>query len=80
MKTSIITIGNSKGVRLPKSVLALSGLHSRVELQVKRGEIKIVAAKDDATDAFASASETAFSKDWNRPEEDEAWAKYQSAK
>ena len=44
MITTIITIGNSQGVRIPKLVLTESGLGNEVELQVKKGEIKIVPA------------------------------------
>ena len=74
MKTTIISIGNSKGVRIPKPLLETSGLDGSVELKVKRGEIRIVAAKPDISPLdTALASEKALSKDWLRSEEDEAW-------
>ena len=78
MHSTIIQIGNSKGVRLPKDVLTLSGINKNIEIKVKRGEIKIVPAKESKnTDNFATASEESFAKDWLRPEEEEAWKAYQ---
>lgn len=81
MRTTIITIGNSKGVRIPKPLLKESGINVDVDISVKRGEIKIVpiASSKNAND-FAKASEASFAKDWLRPEEEEAWKTYQSAK
>lgn len=78
MQSKIIQIGNSKGIRLPKDVLILSGIKKDVEIKVKRGEIKIVPIKEKKkTDDFAVASEESFAKDWSRPEEEEAWKIYQ---
>jgi antitoxin MazE len=77
MKTTIVTIGNSKGVRIPKLILEESGLGYDVELKVKRGEIKIIAAtpKTNFMLDTALATERVLAEDWNRPEEDKAWAK-----
>ena len=81
MKSTIIRIGNSKGVRLPKEVLILSGIEKDIEIKVKRGEIKIVPNKRTETvNTFAAASEASFAKDWSRPEEESAWKIYQSGK
>jgi len=78
MQSSIIQIGNSKGVRLSKEVLIKSGLQEDIDIQVKKGEIKIVPAKKaNKLHDFATASEASFAKDWMRPEEDEAWKSYQ---
>ena len=78
MKTSIITIGNSKGIRIPKPLLVESGLSGTVELQVSKGEIKIIAAKVDAKISETMLlSEQVLARDWLRPEEDEAWASLQ---
>jgi antitoxin MazE len=41
MKTRLIAIGNSKGVRLPKPLLLHAGLTDEVELQVQKGAIVI---------------------------------------
>jgi antitoxin MazE len=45
-KTDIIRIGNSRGVRIPKSLLEQCGLHGRVELTVEAGSLVIRAARD----------------------------------
>jgi antitoxin component of MazEF toxin-antitoxin module len=81
MQSTIIQIGNSKGVRLPKDMLTLSGIKKDIEIRVKKGEIKIVPAKKSKNvNEFAAASEASFAKDWLRPEEEEAWKIYQSDK
>lgn len=81
MRTTIITIGNSKGIRIPKPLLEESGIKKDVNISVKKGEIKIVPiVKATSLNDFAKASETSFAKDWLRPEEEEAWKIYQSAK
>ena len=79
MITSLISIGNSRGIRIPKPMLSESGLKDEVELKVKKGEIKIIAApkKIKKVSETALMSEKAFARDWDRPEEDEAWAKFQ---
>lgn len=78
MITTLIAIGNSRGVRIPKPLLNESGLGNEVELQVKKGEIKIVAApkKNKPLEDVLLMSEPALS-DWNKPEEDKAWVKLQ---
>ena len=81
MRSTIIRIGNSKGVRLPKEALILSGIEKDIEIKVKRGEIKIIPNKNPETvNIFAAASEASFAKDWLRPEEEDAWKIYQSGK
>jgi antitoxin component of MazEF toxin-antitoxin module len=81
MQSAVIQIGNSKGIRLTKDMLLLSGIQRDVEIKVKKGEIKIVPAKSNkAINDFAAASEASFAKDWLRPEEEEAWKVYQSGK
>lgn len=78
MQSTIIQIGNSKGVRLPKDILILSGINKNIEIKVKRGEIKIVPIKEKSIpDDFSKSSEESFAKDWLRPEEDKAWQIYQ---
>jgi len=75
MITTIISIGNSRGIRIPKLLLDESGLDNEVELEVKKGEIRITLAKprkNIVNDALL-LSEKSLGTDWNRPEEDEAW-------
>lgn len=41
MKTKIVKIGNSRGIRIPKSFIDESGLNSDVELEMNDGKIII---------------------------------------
>lgn len=41
MKTHLVRIGNSRGVRLPKSLIAQAGLTEEVELRLQGGAIVI---------------------------------------
>ncbi len=43
MKTRLIRIGNSRGIRLPKPLIAQAGLTDEVELHVREGAIVIEA-------------------------------------
>lgn len=79
MITTLIAIGNSRGVRIPKPLLWESGLDGEVELRAKKGEIRILAArvkKSSAKDTM-SLSEKVLGVDWNKPEEDKAWESLQ---
>lgn len=79
MITTIIQIGNSRGIRIPKPLLTESDLGNKVELVVKKGEIKIIPApkKNKKTKDTLLLSEKALIGDWNNPEEDEAWKNLQ---
>ncbi|MFH0936798.1 MAG: hypothetical protein V1808_00710 [Candidatus Daviesbacteria bacterium] len=79
MITTIIAIGNSRGIRIPKLILNESGLGEQVELQVKKGEIRIISAPVKSTSAATTLllSERTLAADWDRPEEDKAWASLQ---
>jgi antitoxin component of MazEF toxin-antitoxin module len=75
MNTTIISIGNSKGVRIPKPLLKESGLGEHVTITAKNGEIRIRAAKPARMiSETALLSERVLAKDWLRLEEDKAWA------
>ena len=41
MYTKLIRIGNSRGVRLPSSVIEEAGLSDRIELIVRRGAVTL---------------------------------------
>ena len=41
MKTSVIRIGNSHGIRIPKAVLNECGLTGPVELEVRDGQLVV---------------------------------------
>ena len=78
MNTTIINIGNSRGVRIPKPLLEESGLGKEVNLTVKKGEIRLTAVKTKPKiSETALLSEKVLARDWLRPEEDKAWASLQ---
>ena len=82
MNISIIKIGNSKGVRIPKLLLEESELSENVEITAKKGEIRITPAKSNSHTKKLKLNEEYFLSlsalsDWDSPEEDEAWADYQ---
>jgi antitoxin MazE len=56
MRTRIIRIGNSQGVRIPKALLARSGLANEVEIEVEAGQI-VLRALDNPRVGWAEAFE-----------------------
>ncbi len=79
MITTLISIGNSRGIRIPKPLLSESGLSDDVEIQAKKGEIRILAAptKSKSVASALLLSEKTLATDWDKPEEEEAWASLQ---
>ena len=60
MKTQVIKIGNSKGIRIPKSILEHSGLGKEVDIEVREDELVIRPLNKPRkgwADAFRSVSE-----------------------
>ena len=55
MKTRLIRIGNSRGVRLPKAIIAQAGLTEEVELGVRNGAI-VIARSTSARSGWADAA------------------------
>lgn len=41
MRTNVIRIGNSRGIRIPKNVLQECGLEGAVELEVRKGRLVV---------------------------------------
>jgi antitoxin MazE len=76
MRTKLVKIGNSRGVRIPKALLEEAELVDDIELTVVDGDIRIAAVEPDSGATLMMLSEAALG-DWNRPEEDEAWAHLQ---
>jgi antitoxin MazE len=77
MKASLIPIGNSKGIRIPKVLLEESGIVKDVEIKASRGILRIIPIKSPEkkrVNETALLSEKVLRRDWDRPEEDEAWA------
>lgn len=46
MKTRIVRIGNSRGIRIPKPLLEQTGLHDEVEVTVQDGALIIRPARE----------------------------------
>ena len=81
MKTSIVRIGNSKGIRLPKSILDQCHLKDTVELEVEADALIIKPAyspRSGWAEAFSSMAQhgddklldedTAVSTEWDQSE------------
>ena len=75
MKAQIVKIGNSQGIRIPKTLLSQTNLSGEVELEVRKDSIVIKPADSNARE-LALLSEKALD-DWLSPEEDKAWAHLQ---
>ena len=55
MKTRLVRIGNSRGVRLPKTIIAQAGLINEVELDVRDGAV-VIARATSARSGWADAA------------------------
>ncbi len=76
MRAKLVKIGNSRGVRIPRALLEEAHLIDDIEITVVDGDIRISAVEPESGPTFLALSETSLS-DWNRPEEDDAWAHLQ---
>jgi antitoxin MazE len=57
MRTRLVRIGNSRGVRLPKALIAQAGLSDEVELHVRDGAIILERATPPRSGWAAAAEE-----------------------
>ena len=70
MRTRIVAIGNSQGIRIPKPLLEQSGLVGDVVLEVRPGEIVIRAPRmpregwEEAARLMAAEEDDEELKDW----------------
>ncbi|MCP5432362.1 MAG: AbrB/MazE/SpoVT family DNA-binding domain-containing protein [Alphaproteobacteria bacterium] len=67
MKVTIIPIGNSRGVRLPKAVLDQCGFADEAELSVENGRVVIAplaAPRSGWAEAFAAEPAAADDAGW----------------
>lgn len=55
MRSKLVRIGNSRGVRLPKPLIDQAGLADEVELRVREGVI-IISPADGPRDGWAEAA------------------------
>jgi antitoxin MazE len=65
MKTRLVRIGNSRGVRLPKAVIAQAGLTEEVELGVRDGAV-IIARTTSVRSGWADAAKRMRGRDEDR--------------
>ena len=65
MKTHLVHIGNSRGVRLPKTIIAKAGLTDEVELGVRDGAV-IIARATSARSGWADAARQMRQRDEDR--------------
>ena len=56
MKTRLVRIGNSRGIRLPKPLIDQAGLSGEVDLQVRDGAIVIAPSQGVRTGWAAAAA------------------------
>jgi len=66
MKAHIIKIGNSRGVRLPKKLLAEAGLADEVEVRARNGVITISSPAARPRAGWAEAAKRMRSNDDDR--------------
>jgi antitoxin MazE len=77
MRGKVVRIGNSQGVRIPKSLLQDAQLSGEVDMTVVDDGLLITPVIEvDTGLSLMLASHDALS-DWERPEEEEAWASLQ---
>jgi len=55
MKVNIISVGNSKGVRIPKSVLEQCHFHKEAELEVENNKIVLKPVRKKVREGWAKA-------------------------
>ncbi len=65
MKTHLVRIGNSRGVRLPKAIIAQAGLTEEVELGVRDGAV-VIARTTSARSGWADAARQMRQRDEDR--------------
>lgn len=46
MRTHIVRIGNSRGIRIPKALMEQTGLRDEVDLSVREGALVVVPVSD----------------------------------
>ncbi|TGK08865.1 AbrB/MazE/SpoVT family DNA-binding domain-containing protein [Leptospira fletcheri] len=52
MRASVIQIGNSKGIRIPKAILEECQIGEEVELKIDKGKIMIIPVKSKPRDGW----------------------------
>lgn len=82
MRTKLVSIGNSKGIRLPRAILQQCGLDGDIELEVKGNQLVVRAAnnpragwdeafrkmREDGDDALLDEEAAHSESEWDRTE------------
>ena len=55
MRINIVSIGNSKGIRIPKSILDQCNIHTEVDLEVESNRLVIKPVKKKIREGWDSA-------------------------
>lgn len=74
MKGKIVRIGNSQGVRIPKPLLLDAGISGPIEMTVVDEGILLSPSEEQEPGLTLMAMSRGALSDWERPEEDAAWA------
>ncbi len=62
MKTKLVQIGNSRGIRIPKALIEQAGLTENVELDLRAGELVIRPARKSKKSNPRAGWEEAFAE------------------
>lgn len=79
MHASLVRIGNSRGIRLPKAVIEAAGLEDDLDLEVRDGSVIIRNAemmRSDWAEAAAACHEAGEDalQDWDATSDDGDWS------
>ena len=82
MKIKLISIGNSKGIRIPRSVIKQCGFNDQIEMRVGNGVVELRRARvvredwDAAFEAMAKAGDDALliADEMTHAWDEEEWA------
>jgi antitoxin MazE len=67
MRSKLVRMGNSRGVRLPKPILEASGLTDEIEIEVEKGRIVLLPARRKPREGWAEDARRMVENgdDWN---------------
>ncbi|MDP8989600.1 MAG: AbrB/MazE/SpoVT family DNA-binding domain-containing protein [Acidobacteriota bacterium] len=70
MKASLVRIGNSRGVRIPKAFLQQAGLRDEIEIEVRESQVVICPANHPRAgwdESFATMAARGMTSSWIEP-------------
>ena len=79
MQVAIRTMGNSKGVLIPKPILEQTGLLDAADLQVVNGVIEIRPLKRGLREGWAADSARVAAKEAEKDDDALAWPEFANA-